>query len=241
VKALKREASRALLRIRALLGADRPYLCSACKGHVEGFFRYGDEPHWGCPQCGASPRERFVNTALDLGLLRLQEGVRILHIAPSEKSLVTRFRTNGVLVGGDLHPARYRDVGAIRVDLVEEGPAGQFDIVYASHVLEHIPDDARALRNIHNMLRPRGELWALVPIEGASTRDGSPTMSPSEREREFGLWDHVRQYGMDFVGRLSTAGFEVHVIDAAALDRDIRHTHGIAVRDMVFVGVKYQE
>ena len=180
-----------------------------------GFFRYGDCTAWGCPNCGASPRERLVNAALDRGLLRLPENGRILQVAPSEISLVRRFRAQGHYVAGDLHPERYKSADTVRLDILDLNDSGGFDLIYASHVLEHVPDDTRALRNLFAALNPGGELWLLVPLHDAPTVDGHAGMSPNDRERLFGQWDHVRQYGPDFRQRIKQAGFDVVTLAAA--------------------------
>ena len=52
-------------------------------------------------------------------------------------------------------------------------------------------------------------------------------MPPRERERRFGQWDHVRQYGPDFADRIRAAGFDLEEIDAAAIDPDLRHFYAL--------------
>jgi len=79
---------------------------------------------------------------------------------------------------------------------------GQLDLFYASHVMEHVPDDALVMRNILAALRPGGEAWLVVPLWDKSSVDGPADLSGRERERRFGQWDHVRQYGLDFADRL---------------------------------------
>jgi hypothetical protein len=62
--------------------------------------------------------------------------------------------------------------------------------------------------------------------------DGSFELSGRERERRFGQWDHVRQYGRDFAGRIAAAGFNIELIDASALPADqVRH---MALADTLF-------
>ena len=84
---------------------------------------------------------------------------------------------------------------------------GSFDLIYASHVMEHVPDDSRVLANMHAALTPGGEAWLLVPLYDGPTIDGAPDLSGRERERRFGQWDHRRQYGEDFGARIAAHGF----------------------------------
>lgn len=218
-KAAARDVSRIALAIRIAAGARAERHCPACRSDVAGFFRYGAEREWGCPRCGASPRERLMHYLLDTGAIGLPAGARVLHCAPNEASLVARLREAARdYVPGDLFPDVYREVPDIRrVDLMALDDEVRYDRVYASHVMEHVPDDRHVLGNLHRALKPGGEAWLIVPLWERPTEDGGPDLSGRERERRFGQWDHVRQYGRDFAQRIAAAGFTVDMIDSADL------------------------
>lgn len=227
-KAAGKHLTRTGLRLRAALGAQRSRACPACGTKVVGFFRYGDNAEWGCPACGASPRERLMNHLIDKDVLAMPQGGAILHMAPNEASLVRRFAAAaGEYVPADLDPARYTVPGMAKVDLMTLDSDARFDIFYASHVMEHVPDDAAVLRNIWRALKPGGEAWLIVPLWSQPTQDGSYAMPPRERERRFGQWDHVRQYGPDFADRIRAAGFELEEIDAGGIEPVLRHHHAL--------------
>lgn len=226
-KAAGKHLTRTALQLRKALGARANRGCPACGRTVIGFFRYGDNREWGCPQCGASPRERLMNWLIVAGMLRVPTEGAILHLAPNEASLVKRFAAATDYVPADLDPARYTVANMRRIDLMELADVDRYDLFYASHVMEHVPDDMAVLRNIHRALKPGGEAWLIVPLWDKPTEDGSFAMSPRERERRFGQWDHVRQYGPDFADRIRAAGFDLEEIDAAALDPDTRHFHAL--------------
>lgn len=159
-----------------------------------------------------------MNYLIDSGRLKLTNGA-ILHMAPNEGTLVRRFSAAAAeYVPADLDPSRYTVAGATRVDLMELADTERFDLFYASHVMEHVPDDALVLRNIFRALKTGGEAWLIVPLWDKQTEDGSYAMPARERERRFGQWDHVRQYGLDIVDRISAAGFVVETIAATDLD-----------------------
>ncbi len=223
MKAVGKHLSRAALAARAVAGARAGRYCPACGQDVIGFFRYGDCAEWGCPACGASPRERLVNHLIGSGVLALPERGAILHMAPNEASLVNRFRAAAHdYVPADLDPSRYAVAGIRRVDLMDIDEPGRFDLFYASHVMEHVPDDAHVLREIFATLKPGGEAWLIVPLWDRPTEDGAPGMSAREREKRFGQWDHVRQYGEDFADRIRAAGFALDLLraeDVAAGER----------------------
>lgn len=218
LKAAGKHGSRAALAVRGMLGARKDRHCPACRQAVAGFFRYGAEAEWGCPNCGASPRERLMHALLDAGEIGIPAGAAILHCAPNEASLVQRFHASaGDYVPADIDPERYSVAGMQRLDLMAMSDESRFDRIYASHVMEHVPDDALVLRNILRALKPGGEAWLLVPLWDKPSEDGAMDLSPRERERRFGQWDHVRQYGRDFATRIAAAGFEVEMIDAGGL------------------------
>lgn len=209
--------------------------CPACRQPVVGFFAYGI-PDWGCPECGASPRERLVNLCLDTAALSLRAKARVLHLAPSEKSLVARFRAAGDVVFGDLEPSRYDVCDIQRVDLMDMSHLGAFDLIYASHVMEHVPNDGRAFQNMYSQLRPGGQVWILVPMHDASTDEGHAGMTPLERERRFGQWDHVRQYGPDLLDRMCAVGFHVTVVGIEHVPAEEQYRCGLWPGDRIFVG-----
>lgn len=233
MKAAGKQLSRGVLAVKSGLGARAERHCPACGRDVVGFFRYGECAEWGCPACKASPRERLVNHLIDTGALGVPQGGAILHMAPGEASLVSRFRaTASDYVPADFSPEIYRVDGVQRVDLMELADRARFDLFYASHVMEHVPDDAHVLRNIFAALKPGGEAWLIVPLWDRPTEDGTPGMSAAERERRFGQWDHVRQYGPDFADRIRSAGFAVEALRASGCaPADVRR---MALEDVVF-------
>jgi SAM-dependent methyltransferase len=88
------------------------------------------------------------------------------------------------------------------------------DVVLVSHVLEHVPDDRLAMREIRRILRPSGVALLQHPIViGQATTDEDPGVTdPRDRLARWGQPDHVRAYGADYRQRLVRAGFNVEVI-----------------------------
>lgn len=237
-KAARKHISRARLRLQSAVGAPQRCYCPACSTRVVGFFRYGGVAAWGCPECGASARERLVRLALEQGLLAPPQEPRILQVAPSEMSLVRHFSTLGELVTGDIEPERYVSANAVKLDLMAFDALGSFDLIYASHVLEHVPDDQTVLQNIHRQLNPGGQVWLLVPLHSDPTVEGDASMGPRERERQFGQWDHLRQYGPDFADRIAAAGFSVTTIGVDQFSPEDQRRCGLSHDDEIFVGTK---
>lgn len=130
----------------------------------------------------------------------------MLHMAP-EECLASIFKASNInYISADLSSYAMLQMDLTNVYFPDE----TFDVVYASHVLEHIVDDRKAMREIHRILKPDG--WAIlqVPIMAEMTYENPGIVDPKERERVFGQSDHVRIYGLDYYTRLTETGFRVH-------------------------------
>jgi SAM-dependent methyltransferase len=105
---------------------------------------------------------------------------------------------------------------AVKLDVTEIPFDNEtFDVIICNHVLEHVEDDRKALREFYRVLRPGG--WALLQSclwpNLERTREDPTITSPEDRERYFGQFDHVRVYGRDYAERLQEAGFVTRVDD----------------------------
>jgi ubiquinone/menaquinone biosynthesis C-methylase UbiE len=107
--------------------------------------------------------------------------------------------------------------GMVKMDICHMGAGDKrFDAIICSHVLEHVPDDRKAMSELYRVLKPNGWAILLVPIATKlqRTHEDPDIKTPEERERVFGQADHVRLYGQDYNERLQSAGFRVRVFDA---------------------------
>ena len=95
-----------------------------------------------------------------------------------------------------------------------------FDVIYCSHVLEHVEDDRRAISEFHRILKRDGWAILLVPVANETTYEDPSIIDPAERLKHFGEVDHVRRYGRDYVDRLRDAGFGVEVTQVSDLCQD---------------------
>ncbi|KKL68879.1 hypothetical protein LCGC14_2120580 [marine sediment metagenome] len=110
----------------------------------------------------------------------------------------------------------------------QEANNNYFDVILCSHVLEHIPNDYLALKELYRVLKPKG--WAIlqVPIDHnrAKTFENSKIISPKERLRVFGQKDHVRIYGTNYKDRLERVGFIVKLDNFAKKnEKEKSHTN----------------
>lgn len=169
-----------------------------------------------CVYCGALERHRLLWLFLH-AKTNLFDGQAksMLHVAP-ESCLEARFRDR--LEGGYLTVDLLNPKAQVRMDVTDiQFGDESFDVIYCSHVLEHIPDDRKALREFYRVLKKDGWAILLVPITVERTFEDSSIIDPEERVKFFGQADHVRSYGPDYVDRLREAGFGVQITSASDL------------------------
>ena len=213
------------LRQRALRG--NSVVCPCCKGHFLTFLPGGvvtKRPHALCPGCGSLERHRLLWHFVQHKTTLLSKPHKVLHVAP-EPLFFQLFSQNP---GIDYVPCAkfgegYEDeypVGTINIDLTDiDFPDETFDVILCSHVLEHIPNDQQAMRELHRVLKPTG--WAIlqVPLDLSreKTYEDFSITRLEAREKAFGQRDHVRVYGRDYPARLAQAGFAVQAHEATLM------------------------
>lgn len=174
-----------------------------------------------CPNCGSTARERLVLLMLDQHFNIA--GQKVLHLSP-EKYIYNFMKLKADVVTADLHPGFYRHIEAKtqKVNLLRlPFETEVFDLVVGNHILEHIPDDKTAMREIFRVLKTGGRAILQVPYSTSISQTvESPTLlGPKEQSRLFGQKDHVRIYNFDdYIRRLQQAGFKVNFLTAAELE-----------------------
>ena len=135
--------------------------------------------------------------------------LKVLHFAP-EQEFYKRFKkqTNIEYTTTDLL-SPLADVKADICNLPFEDNA--YDIIFCNHVLEHIPDDTKAMQELFRVLKPGGMGIFQIPqdLSRASTFTDDTIVDQKERSKIFGQYDHVRVYGRDYFDKLRSIGFKV--------------------------------
>jgi len=141
------------------------------------------------------------------------EDLKVLHFAP-EQAFYKRFRKlkNLDYTTTDLN-SPLADVKADICDLPFKSDT--YDFILCNHVLEHIPDDTQAMRELYRILKPGGTAILQIPqdLSLEKTFEDDSITSRKERARIFGQYDHVRVYGRDYFDKLRSIGFNVKEVD----------------------------
>ncbi len=138
---------------------------------------------------------------------------KVLHFAP-EQAFYKRFRKLSHLdyTTTDLN-SPLADIKADICNLPFQD--NQYDVIFCNHVLEHIPNDIKAMQELYRVLKPGGMAILQIPqdLNREVTFEDDTITDPKERAKIFGQYDHVRVYGRDYFEKLRTIGFAVDEID----------------------------
>lgn len=200
--------------------ADHPKrYCPVCDHVVRREFLPGPggRPNASCPLCSSLERHRFFAVLLNVLRPALNDLGVLLEVSPSPETTPRLARLEPrthvrldlgldnrlVDMLGSLTELPYRDA--------------TIDLLVCYHVLEHVPDDRRAMREISRVLSPEGIGLVQVPYRPGTLTDEDPSADEDERLRRFGQADHVRYYGDDFEDRLVEAGLSIQRITPLSL------------------------
>lgn len=189
-----------------------------------------------CWRCGSHERHRAQWLLFEQRQPLLPEARSLLHFAPEwtlrrHLQRIPRLR----YVTADLWQP---DVD-LRLDVAALALAdSSFDAVICSHVLEHVADDAAAMRELRRIVAPAGWCLVMVPLDVTRecTYEDPSLRDPQDRRRAFGAADHLRLYGLDISERLTTAGFDVErIVPQEAFGETLARRCRIQAVDQMFL------
>ena len=202
--------------VMGLAYAGRGVECPVCGHHYRKFLPYGyaiSRENALCPWCLTLERHRLLWLYLCNETDFFESHPRVLHVAP-ERCFIQRFER----VLGDNYVTADLESPLAKVKMdIQAIPFGadEFDVIFCNHILEHVEDDRKAMREMFRVMRPGGWGILLSPVNYARehTYEDASIVTPEARLAAFGQPDHVRDYGRDYADRLLEAGFDVEEID----------------------------
>lgn len=211
------------IRVRKIQYAGKKYHCSVCNSNIKLWNPLGydlpvitEKQIVGggsrlaqCPVCDSSDRIRLLYLFLKNRTSIYTDNIKLLHIAPEPPlAYIFKHQKNIDYLTADMNPEMVME----KMDITNiQYSKNTFDAIICNHVLEHVPDDHKAMSELFRVLKPCG--WAILQVPFSKILDKTfedPTViNPEDRERIFGQTDHVRIYGKNYTDRLINAGFEV--------------------------------
>lgn len=217
--------------------------CPVCGRSFRKFLPYGrinPRPNALCPGCLSLERHRLIWLYLQEKSDFFKKKLHVLHIAP-EACFIKRFeRQHG---DGYITADIESPLAKVKMDIHDiPFEANTFDVVLCNHVLEHVSDDIKAMREVHRVLKPGGFAILQVPFFNPvpeTTFEDSSIIDPREREKIFGQDDHVRKYGHDYPRRIERAGLKA-VEDQFVNEQNenMRTKFGLVKGEVIYKGVK---
>ena len=188
------------------INSKHKYICPIC--NYKGPFMDKNNRHRAkCPKCGELERARMamlvVNEIYDDHKASQTD---VLHISPENflrKIFKKKYKS---YISSDL----YRKDVDHQFNIEEiPYPDHSFDLVFASHVLEYVKNDKKAINEIKRVLRPGGLAFLPVPMLHDKTIDFEER-PPNKRI--------IRETGVDYFDRYREVFTEVKVYDPSSFD-----------------------
>ncbi len=240
--------------------ADTYGVCNICKNvvkyrpnntHFQAEQRKHGFAHWNavfesiskkkraCPVCASMDRERMLSLLIDLLQPADDEKLNVLQIAPSfamDKWLRSKdymnYETTDLMMPNVTFQADIQDM-----NMVEDGT---YDIILCSHILEHVQDDKKAMKELYRVLKEDGVCLFLVPLAiGLDKTDEEFGLSEEENWKRFGQDDHARLYGKeDFLDRLTDTGYLVHILGKEYFGEECWKEQGLSDIHFIYAATK---
>lgn len=187
------------------------------------------------PDSMALERHRLIWLYLKEKTNFFTDPIKMLHMAPEYCFLrLFKKQENLEYITGDLISPwadHHFDVHEIPFE------DNSFDVLMANHLLEHVDDDAKVMREFFRVMKPGG--WGIfqVPIDYSNpkTYEDKSITDPREREEHFWQSDHLRLYGRDYGDKLRTAGFEVIEDDfIKEIGPELQERYGLMQEELIY-------
>lgn len=214
------------------------YECPICKTKAASFATYSNRPNAQCPNCRSLERHRalwLVAEYLDWH----KKGMKILDFV-SEPVFYKLFSS---LKDVDYWPVdmiqkKFRTEVRATIDITNiPFDSDSFDLIMCNYIMEFLPDDKKAMSEIHRVLKPKTGLAFLnVPIRGVPRTVENPEYNtPELRFKYYGNKDHMRHYALDYPERLAKAGFNVQSFAVKDMEDKIIKRYSLNKRDTTFL------
>ncbi|MFK7748732.1 MAG: class I SAM-dependent methyltransferase [Kordia sp.] len=206
--------------------------CSVCKKKLRTFIELPNTDLL-CPFCGSLARNRRLWTILNTE--DYLKG-RILHFSPS-RNIYRKLKKRSDL---QYVTSDYEDefIADFRFDITNiDQEEAIFNTIICFHVLEHIPNDIKAMQELYRVAKPNANVLIQTPFKEGDIYENPAITTPEDRLEHFGQEDHVRVYSPEGLKtRLTQVGFTVKTLSFPPKTDDIRF--GFSSPEIVLIATK---
>lgn len=184
------------------------FKCNICETQLKHFEKL-ENGNLLCPICGSLPRTRRLWKLLNEKFLR--DGISVLDFSPS-RSIYRKLKKNPNInyFSTDFENEFLADYHFDITNIDEEDDS--FNLILCYHILEHIPNDSKAMSELYRVLKKGGHILVQTPFKDGNIHEDSSIVTEIDREKHFGQNDHVRIYSIEGLQkRLKNAGFKTDI------------------------------
>lgn len=204
--------------------------CNICKKKLSEFIELNND--YLCPRCGSISRTRRLYNILENNFIK--DSKKILDFSPSRSLYRNLKKKQSNYISSDLSGDFISDVSYNIKNI--ECRNNKFDLIICYHVLEHIDDDLKAMKELNRILKKAGNCIIQTPFKTGEIYENNLITSSKEREIHFGQNDHVRIYSVDGLKtRLESCGFFVEVKN---FNENQKNRNGFKVEETVLICTK---
>jgi len=191
------------------------YFCNICHFKMSNFIKLQNNDKL-CPKCGSLSRTRRL---WDLLENEIQEK-KTLHFSPS-KSIKTKLESfiNAEYITTD-YAGEFNASKRLNIESINE-PNDEFDLIICYHILEHIENDTKAMKELNRILKHKGICVIQTPFKTGDIYENDAIKTDEERLMHFGQKDHLRIYSVEgLMNRLRSVGFKTKLIEYTEVENN---------------------
>jgi len=209
------EQEETLRSLFSIFYAGNKYECNICQKKLRKFIELSNTDSL-CPNCGSLKRNRKLWLVLETELLI--PNMSILDFSPSrclyrKLKKIKTINYKSTDLSGDFIADHHFDITNLEI------ADNSLDLVICYHILEHINDDVRAIKELFRVMKPGGKALIQTPFKDGNIYEDYSIVSNEERLKHFGQEDHVRIYSVSGLRkRLESCGFLIKIIEDSSTE-----------------------
>lgn len=177
--------------------------CNICNFNMSAFIDLNNNDKL-CPKCGSLERTRRLWSILENQI----QGKKILHFSPSQSIRAKIESLDSIEYVTSDYAGEFKATKRLNIVAIDE-PDDSYDIVICYHILEHIENDLKAMKELKRILKPGGKCFIQTPFKSGDIYENEEVKTEEERLIHFGQKDHVRIYSLKgLIHRLEKVGFQ---------------------------------